>query len=123
MLLAASFKSSPSFPTFSSRYLVGFHLQPILFYSPENVKSPVVPHRGSCFDDVVWFWIQLRKITDGTILLFGSAILLQVFLLLSKHSGCESFLTLPLFQLGQFYELSLFSLLFTLSLFFFLVHI
>ena len=123
MCFAALFEGCPRLPAFSSGYFVGFHLQPILFYAPENIESPVIPHWRSCLYNVVWLWVQLRQITNGTVLLFCGAILSQVLLLLTKHSRCKGFLAFPLFQFGQFYELSLFSLLLSLSFLFCLVHI
>lgn len=84
-LTAAVLVAEATPPALPPGNLVCIHFKPILLDSSEDVESPVIPHRWSSPDDVVWLWLQFWQFFDWAVGLF---LLLQFLHLLPLLFNC-----------------------------------
>ena len=52
-------------PALAPSYFVCFHFQSVFFDTSENIESPVVPHRWTSLNDVIWLWMKSRQVLYG----------------------------------------------------------
>ena len=82
---SASLQFFTCLPAFASGDFVRLHLESVLFDSPENVETPVIPHGWPCLDDVVGLWVEPRQVLDWAVKVPLMSVFLNILLLLADR--------------------------------------
>ena len=82
IFLRASLHLLASLPAFPPCNFIGFHFKSIFFHASENVQAPIIPHGGSCLDNVVRLGVQLGEAFNRVVVFLIGTVSFEILLLI-----------------------------------------